>query len=180
MKTLKISTLALLSVLALGACDDDGGTGPGGLAGGRFEGGITGVLDIGLAGEADSGYGFRQGEIDLIVLTDRTRNVEITLFDSEGEFSEGRRSIEDEEDFDSRIIGYVLDLETGESFGSVNGTLDLDNVTDGGRIQGTAVFTAESDTDFGSFITVDVAFNTDYTGGIDFNLSPSFSRAQKN
>jgi hypothetical protein len=29
-KTLKISTLALLSVLALAACDDDGGTGPGG------------------------------------------------------------------------------------------------------------------------------------------------------
>lgn len=180
MKTLKIPALALLSVLALGACDDDGGTGPGGLVQGRFEGEISGSLDIGIAGEADSGYGFQQGEVDLIILTDRSRNIEIALFDSEGEFTAGRRSIEDENDFDSRIIGYVVDLDTGESFGSVSGTLDLDNVTGGGRIQGSARFTAESDDFDGDFITVDVAFNTEYAGSIDFNLSPSFSRGQKN
>jgi hypothetical protein len=179
-KTLRISALALVSALALGACGDDGGTGPGGLGQGRFEGDISGSLDIGLAGDADSGYGFRPGEVDLIILTDRTRNIEIALFDSEGEFTEGRRTIEDENDFDSRIIGYVVDLDTGESFGSVSGTLDLNNVTDGGRIQGSARFTAESDDFDGDFITVDVAFNTDYAGSIDFNLSPSFSQAQKN
>lgn len=180
MRTFRISALALLSVLTLGACDDDGGTGPGGLAEGRFEGDISGSLDVGLAGDAESGYGFLQGEVDLIILTDRSRNVEITLFDSEGEFTEGRRTIEDENDFDSRTIGYVLDLDTGESFGSISGTLDIDDVTSNGRIQGTAVFTAESDEFDGEFITVDVAFNTEYTGSIDFNLSPSFSRAQKN
>ncbi|HST63515.1 MAG TPA: hypothetical protein VLK84_32690 [Longimicrobium sp.] len=180
MKKLKISALALLSVLALGACDDDGGTGPGGLRQGQFEGDISGSLDIGVAGDADSGYGFRPGEVDLIVLTDRSRNIEIALFDSEGEFIEGRRTIEDENDFESRIIGYVVDLDTGESFGSVSGTLDLDNVTDSGRIQGSARFTAESDDIDGDFINVDVVFNTDYAGSIDFNVSPSFSRAQKN
>ncbi len=180
MKTLKISALALLSVLTLGACDDEGGTGPGGLRQGQFEGDISGSLDIGVAGDADSGYGFRPGEMDLIILTDRTRNIEIVFYDSEGEFREGRRTIEDENDFESRTIGYVVDLDTGESFGSVSGTMDLDNITESGRIQGSARFTAESDDFDGDFITVDVAFNTDYAGSLDFNLSPSFSRAQKN
>jgi hypothetical protein len=177
-KTLKISTFALLSVLSLAACGDDNGTGVTGLRQGQFEGEITGVLDIGLAGDAASGEYVRQGEQDLIVLTDFTRNVQIAIYDTEGEFSTGSRTIEDEEDFDSRIVAYVLDMETGESFGSVSGTLDLDRVRSGG-IEGSARFTAESDSDFGAFIDVDVIFNTDFTTDIDFNESPSFSINEK-
>jgi hypothetical protein len=177
-KTLKIPVLALLSALSLAACDGDGGTGVGGLREGRFEGEISGALDIDVAGDAESGDQFSSGDHDLIVLTDFSRGIAIAIFDSEGEFSEGRRSIEDEEEFDSRIVAYVQDLETGETFGSVNGTLDLDDVDNGG-IEGSARFTAESDEQFGDFITVDVIFNTDFTTNIDFSRGPSFSRAAK-
>ena len=69
------------------------------------------------------------------------------------------------------------DLETGETFGSVSGTLDVDRMRSGG-IEGSARFTAESDDVFGDFITVDVVFNTDYVGGISFNRSPSFRPRQ--
>ncbi|HLM68499.1 MAG TPA: hypothetical protein VK358_13265 [Longimicrobium sp.] len=177
MKTLKIPVLALFAALSLAACDGDG-TGAGDLREGRFEGEISGALDIDVRGDAESGDAFDSGDHDLIVLTDFSRDVQIVIWDSEGEFSTGRRSIEDEEDFDSRILGYVIDLETGEGFGSVNGTLDLDRVSNGG-IAGSARFTAESDEQFGDFITVDVIFNTDYSTSIDFSRSPSFSRAEK-
>lgn len=173
-KTLKISALALFSALTLAACGDDGGTGPGGLRVGQFEGEIRGVLDTGLAGDAESGYYSIQGLHDFIVLTDYARGVQINIFESEDEFFEGRWTIEDEGDFDSRIVAWVEDLETGETFGSVSGTLDLDRVR-GGGIEGSATFTAESDDVFGDFITVDVVFNTDYAGGLGFNLSPSSS-----
>ena len=174
---LKISALALVSALSLAACDSDGGTGIGGLRQGQFEGEISGVLDIGLAGEAESGE-YISAEHNLIVLTDFTRGIEIALYNFDDDFTEGRWNVDDEEDFDSRIVGYVLDLETGESFGSVSGTVDLDNVN-GGGIRGSARFTAESDDQFGDFIEVDVAFNTDFRNNIDLNLSPSLSRAQK-
>jgi hypothetical protein len=177
-KTLKFSALALLSTLSLAACDGDGGTGVSGLRQGQFEGEITGVLDIGLAGDAESGEYAVRGEQNLIVLTDFTRGIEITIYDSEGEFRTGRSTIEDEENFNSRLVAYVYDIETGESFGSVSGTLDLDRVRSGG-IEGSALFTAESDGSFGDFITVDVIFNTDFTTGIDFNRSPSFSTGEK-
>lgn len=180
MKTLKIAALTLVSILTLGACDSDGGTGVGGLSQGRFEGEIEGVLDLQLAGSARSGYGFTENETDLIVLTDVARDIEITIFDSEGEFRAGTRAIEPDDDFSSRIVASVLDLRTGETFGSVNGTLDLDRVTSGGRIEGAARFTAESYDVFGDFVTVDVVFNTSYAGGIDFSLSPSFSRTGRN
>ena len=178
MKTLKISALALFSVLSFAACDSDGGTGASGLPQGQFEGEISGVLDISLRGDAESGEAVVQGAHDLIVLTDFTRGIQIAIFDSEGEFSTGRRAIEDEEDFDSRIIALVYDMDTGESFGSVSGTLDLDRVRSGG-IEGSAIFTAESDDSFGDFITVDVIFNTDFSTSIDFNRGPSFSREKR-
>lgn len=178
MKTLKISALALFSALTLAACDGDGGTGPGGLREGQFEGEIRGVLDTGLVGDAESGYYSVQGFHDFIVLTDYARGVQINIYESEDEFIEGRWTIEDEEDFDSRIVAWVEDLETGETFGSVSGTLDVDRARSGG-IQGSATFRAESDDVFGDFITVDVVFNTDYVGGFSFNRSPSFSRTQK-
>lgn len=178
MKTLKISALALFSVLSFAACDGDGGTGVGGLREGRFEGDISGALDIGLEGEAESGDAFNSGDHDLIVLYDVSRNIEILIHDSEGEFSSGRRTIEPEDDFDSRIIANVYDLDTGESFGSVSGTLDLDRVN-GRGIEGAARFTAESDDVLGDFITVDVVFNADFTPNIDFSRSPSFSRSAK-
>lgn len=178
MKTLKISALALFSALTLSACSDDGGTGPGGLREGQFEGEIRGVLDTGLTGDAESGYYSVQGFHDFIVLTDYARGVQINIYESEDEFSEGRWTIEDEADFDSRIVAWVEDLETGETFGSVSGTLDVDRVG-GGGIEGSAAFTAESDDVFGDFITVDVVFSTDYAGGLGFSHSPSFSARAK-
>jgi hypothetical protein len=177
-KTLKISALALVSALTLAACDGDGGTGIGGLRQGQFEGEVSGVLDTGLSGEAESGYAVVQGLQDLIVLTDRVRNVQVAIYESEDEFFEGRWSIDDENDFDSRIIAYVQDLETGETFSSVSGTLDLVDVRSGG-IEGSAVFTAESDDFNGDFISVDVVFHTDYTNSISFSRSPSFSKAPR-
>lgn len=179
MKKLKIPALALASILTLGACDSDGGTGVSGLSQGRFEGEMVGVLDLQLAGSAESGYGFIQGETDLIILTDAARDIEIIIEDAEGEFRTGTRAIEADDEFNSRLVASVLDLETGETFGSVNGTLDVDRVTSGGRIEGSARFTAESYDALGDFITVDVAFNTRYAGDIGFSLNPSFSRTQK-
>lgn len=178
MKTLKISALALFSVLSFAACDGDGGTGVTGLGRGQFEGKISGSLDIGLRGDAESGYYGTPGFHDLIVLTDFSRGIRVAIYDSEDEFIEGRRTIENEDDFDSRIVAWVEDLDTGETFGSVSGTLDLDEVRNGG-IEGSALFTAESDDVFGDFITVDVIFNADYNGDVDVNLSPSFSRTGK-
>lgn len=178
MKTLKISALAILSALTLAACDATDGIGPGGLRQGQFEGEVSGVLDTYVEGEAESGYAVAAGFHDLIVLTDYTRDVQIAIYESEDEFFEGRWSIDDENDFDSRIVAYVQDLETGETFSSVSGTLDLADVRSG-SIEGRAVFTAESDDFNGDFISVDVSFFTDYNGNIGFNLSPSFSRAAK-
>lgn len=178
MKTLKISALALFSALSVAACDDGGGTGVTGLRQGQFEGETSGVLDIGLSGEAVSSYAVREGVHDLIVLTDYTRNVQVVIYDTENEFFEGRMAIEDEEDFDSRVLAYVEDLETGESFGSVSGTLDLVDVR-GSSIEGSAVFTAESDDFPGDFITVDVVFRTDFDRDISFTLSPSLNRSEK-
>lgn len=178
MKTLKISALAALAALSLAACDGDGGTGVIGLPNGQFEGDVSGVLDIPLNGEALSGYWTNSSYHDLIVLTDYSRDVRVTIYESEREFFEGRWSIDDEDSFSSRIIAYVEDLQTGETFGSVSGTLDLVDVGSGG-IEGTAIFTAESDDFAGDFITVDVAFNTDYDGNVSASRSPSFSRTQK-
>lgn len=177
MKTLKFSALALLSALSLAACGGDGGTGVSGLGQGQFEGEITGVLDIGLAGDAESGE-YISTDHNLIVLTDFTRGVQIAIYNFDDQFGEGRWTIDDEELFDSRIVAYVEDLETGESFGSVSGTLDLDDVR-GGGIEGSAVFTAESDDVLGDFITVDVIFNTDFTSNINFNRSPSLSTSPR-
>jgi len=170
-RTLKNSALAALAAISLAACDSDGGTGIIGLPNGQFEGEVSGVLDIGLAGEAESGYFTSSSYHDLIVLTDYVRNVRIAIYESEDEFYEGRWSIEDEEDFDSRIVAYVEDMETGETFGSVSGTLDLADVR-GSGIEGTAIFTAESDDFPGEFITVDVVFSADYDGYIGFSRSP--------
>ncbi|HEX6911094.1 MAG TPA: hypothetical protein VF142_11900 [Longimicrobium sp.] len=178
MKTLKISALAALSALTLAACDGTNGIGPGGLRQGQFEGEVSGVLDTYVQGEAESGYAVSQDFHDLIVLTDYTRDVQIAIYESTDEFFEGRWSIDDETGFDSRIVAYVQDLETGETFSSVSGTLDLDDVRSG-SIEGRALFTAESDDFNGDFITVDVTFSTRYDGNIGFSLSPSFSAGAK-
>jgi hypothetical protein len=177
-KTLKKSALAAFAALALAACDGDGGTGVGGLPRGQFEGDVSGVLDMGLAGEAVSGYYTSPAFHDIIILTDYTRDVRITLYESADEFVEGRWRIDDENEFDSEIVAYVEDLETGETFSSVDGTLDLVNVS-GSGIEGSALFTAESDEFGGDYLTVDVVFDADYDGRISVNRSPSFFRAEK-
>ncbi len=178
MKTLKISALAALSALTLAACDAAEGLGPDGLRQGQFEGEVSGVLDTYVQGEARSGYAVTASFHDLIVLTDNTRDVQVVLYESEDEFFEGRWSIDDETSFSSRIVAYVEDLGTGETFSSVSGTLDLVDVRSGG-IEGSAVFTAESDDFPGDFITVDVAFATRYNGSIGFSLSPTYARSSK-
>lgn len=179
MKTLKISALALFSVLSFAACGDDGGTGPGGLREGRFEGDVSGELDIRLDGQAESGDYFNSGDHDVIVLYDAERNIEIGIRDTEGEFNTGRRTIENEDDFDSRYVAYLIDYDTNDSYGSVSGTLDLDRVTSGG-VEGAARFTAEHDDFSGEFVTVDVIFNTDYNSNIfSLSRSPSLSRSAK-
>lgn len=178
MKTLRNSALALVSALTLAACDGDGGTGVGGLREGQFEGEITGVLDTDLSGEARSGYAVVQGLQDLIVLTDHARDVQVAIYEAEDEFSEGRWRIDDENDFDSRIVAYVHDMATGETFSSVSGTLDVADVRRGG-IEGSAVFTAESDDFDGDLITVDVVFHTEYTNDISFSRSPSLNASAK-
>jgi hypothetical protein len=177
-KTLKISALALVSALTLAACDGGDGVGPGGLGQGQFEGEVSGVLDTFVDGEARSGYWSNPSFHDVIELVDFTREVRITIYESEDEFFEGRWSIDDENDFDSRIVAYVEDLRTGETFASVSGTLDLNDVRSG-SIRGSAVFTAESDWEFDDFITVDVVFFTDFDGNISFNLAPSLSAGAK-
>lgn len=174
MKTLKISALALVSALSLAACDGDGGTIVGGLPRGQFEGEVSGVLDTSVRGEAESGGAFIQTAHDVIVLTDFTEDVQIVIYDSEDNFREGRWTIEDEEDFDGRVLAYVQDLRTGETFGSLSGTLDLEDVRSGG-IAGSASFRAESDETFGDFVTVNVDFNTDYSNNISVSRSPSTS-----
>lgn len=176
MKTLTIRALAAFAALSLAACDGDGGTGVGGLREGQFEGEISGVVDARLDGEALSGA-TSPGFHDLIVLTDYTEDIEVGIYHS-NEFFEGRFNIDDALSTSSDIVAYVLDLRTGEYFDSLNGTLDLEDVSSGG-IEGSARFTAESDEDAGAFVTVDVVFNTDYAGSINFNQSPSFSRAAK-
>ncbi|HEX6039729.1 hypothetical protein [Longimicrobium sp.] len=178
MKTLKISAVALVSTLSLAACDGDGGTIVGGLPRGQFEGEVSGVLDTSVRGQAESGYAFVQGAHDVIVLTDFTEDVQVVIYDSEDDFREGRWTIEDENDFDGRVLAYVEDLRTGETFGSVSGTLDLGDVRSGG-IEGRATFRAESDDSFGDFITVDVDFSTTYRGDISLNRSPSLSRSPR-
>jgi hypothetical protein len=175
---LKKSALALLGALSLAACDGDGGTGVTGLRRGQFEGEVSGVLDTGLRGDAESGYAIAQGVHDLIVLTDFANDVRVVIYHQEDEFFEGRWRIDDETRFDSEIVAYVEDMRTGETFSSVEGTLDLEDVNSGG-IEGSAIFTAESDTEFNDFVTVDVVFNTDFTSNIDFNLSASLSRSEK-
>lgn len=178
MKTLKISALALVSALSLAACDGDGGTLGGGLPRGQFEGEVSGVLDTFVSGEAESGSVFIQGGQDVIVLTDFTEDVQIVIYDSEDDFREGRWTIENEDDFDGRVLAYVQDLRTGETFGSVSGTLDLQDVRSGG-IQGGASFRAESDDTFGDFINVNVDFSTDYSGNISVSRSPSPSTSPR-
>lgn len=173
---LKISVLALAGALSLGACDPDGTVGPDDLFQGQFEGRITGTLSGSLDGEALSGSTVLNLH-DVILLTDYQQGIEIAVYHSTAEFTEGRYSV-GEIEFDDEIVAYVRLLDTGEYFDSVDGVIDLEDVRDGG-IVGTLSFTGESDETPGDFVDVDVAFYTDYDGRIDFNLSPSFSTGAK-
>ncbi|WP_420129580.1 hypothetical protein [Longimicrobium sp.] len=177
MKLLTIFVLALVSALSLAACGRDGLTGPGGLRNGRFDGQIAGSLGGRLEGEAVSGSSV-SGFHDVIVLTDYAEDIEITIVHDTDEFYEGRFSIGDAIAQNQPITAWVRLMDTGEYFDSLNGVIDLYRV-DGGGIEGTASFSAESDEVFGDIVNVDVTFATDYTGRIDYNLSPSLSRAPR-
>ncbi|HEX5872868.1 MAG TPA: hypothetical protein VFY65_20695 [Longimicrobium sp.] len=177
MKTLKISALAILTALSLGACGRDGIADPGDLRIGRFDGQIAGTLGGRLEGEAVSGSTV-SGFHDIIVLTDYAEGIEITLVHETDEFYEGRFRIGDAVADDEPIEAYVRLLDTGEWFDSLDGVIDVYEVR-GGGISGTASFRAESEDVFGDVVDVDVSFATDYAGRIDFNLSPSFSAGAK-
>jgi hypothetical protein len=174
-QTLKISALVMVASLSLAACGRDGVTGPGGLRIGQFDGQISGTLTGRLDGEAVSGSTV-SGFHDIIVLTDYTDQIEITLYHETDEFFLGRYAIGDAVTGSQPIVAYVHLLDTGEWFESLSGVIDISSTyTDG--IEGTASFSAESDEVVGDIVNVDVTFATDYAGHIDFNLSPSFSRS---
>lgn len=174
-KLLKISVLAMVSALSLAACGRDGLTDPTGLRRGQFDGQIAGTLSGRLDGEAVSGSSV-SGFHDVIVLTDYAQDIEVTIVHDTDEFYEGRFSIGDAIVQDRPITAWVRLMDTGEYFDSLNGVIDLYRV-DGGGIEGTASFSAESDEVIGDIVNVDVTFSTGYAGRIDYNLSPSLSRA---
>lgn len=174
---LKIFALALVSALSLAACGRDGLTDPNDLRTGQFEGQISGTLDGWVQGEALSGSTERNLH-DLIVLTDYEQGIEITLYHVWDEFYEGRFRIGDAVIEDEDIVAYVRLLDTNEWFDSVDGVIDLHDVR-GGGIAGTASFRTESEFGAREILDVDVSFVTDYDGGIDFSLSPSFSASAK-
>lgn len=172
---LKISALALAGALSLAGCGRDGGVGPDDLFQGQFEGRIAGVLDGPLDGEALSGSTVLNLH-DVILLTDYQQGIEVAVYHSASEFTEGRYPIGDISFND--VVAYVRLLDTNEYFDAVDGVLDLRDVDNGGII-GSVSFTAESDWTAGDFVDVDLAFYTDYAGRIDYNLSPSFSRGAR-
>jgi hypothetical protein len=176
-KMLKISALAIAAALSLGACGRDGLTDPTGLRIGQFDGQIAGTLGGRLVGEAISGS-TEPGFHDIIVLTDYTEDIEITIVHDTDEFYEGRFSIGDAIAQNQPITAWVRLMDTGEYFDSLNGTIELYEVR-GGSIEGAASFSAESDEVLGDIINVDVTFFTDFAGNISYNLSPSFSRTPK-
>jgi hypothetical protein len=176
-KLLKISALAMVSALSLAACGRDGLTDPTGLRIGQFDGQIAGTLAGRLQGQAVSGS-TTSGFHDIIVLTDYAKGIEITIYHDTDEFYEGRFRIGDAITMNRPIVAYVRVLHTGEYFDSLEGDIDLYEVH-GGGISGYARFSAESDEVIGDIIDVDVTFVTDYAGRIDYNLSPSVSRASK-
>lgn len=177
MKLLKISALALASALSLAGCGRDGLTDPTGLRIGQFDGEIAGTLGGRLEGEAVSGSTV-PGFHDIIVLTDYAENIEITLYHDTDEFFLGRYPIGDALTGYQPIVAYVRLLDTGEWFESLHGVIDISSMHTNG-FEGTASFSAESDEVIGDIVNVDVSFVTDFAGDIDFNLSPSFSRAPK-
>lgn len=177
MKFLKIFAFAMVSALSLAACGRDGVTGPGGLRNGQFDGQIAGTLSGRLRGEAVSGSTV-SGFHDIIVLTDYSAGMEITIYHDTDEFWEGRYAIGDAVTKNRPVMAYVRLLDTGEYFDSLEGVIDVYRV-DGGGIEGSASFSAESDEAFGDIVDVDVEFATDYAGHISFNLSPSFSAGAK-
>lgn len=177
MKLLKISAIALVSALSLAACGRDGVTDPIGLRIGQFDGQIAGTLTGRLDGEAVSGSTV-SGFHDIIVLTDYAQDIEVTLYHDTDEFFLGRYPIGDAVTGYQPIVAYVHLLDTGEWFESLHGVIDISGVHTNG-LEGTASFSAESDEVIGDIVNVDVTFVTDYAGRIDFNLSPSLSRAPK-
>jgi hypothetical protein len=176
-KLLKISAFAIAVALSLGACGRDGVSGPDGLRIGQFDGQISGTLGGRLEGEAVSGSTV-PGYHDIIVLTDYSQGIEVTLYHDTDEFFLGRYAIGDAVAGYLPIMAYVHLLDTGEWFHSLDGVIDIARTHTNG-FDGTASFSAESDEVIGDIVNVDVSFVTDYAGNIDFNLSPSLSRAPK-
>lgn len=177
MKLLKISALAIAAALSLGACGRDGLTNPSDLRIGQFDGQISGTLGGWLEGEAVSGSTVT-GFHDIIVLTDHSQGIEITLYHDTDEFFLGRYPIGDAVNGYQPIVAYVRLLDTGEWFDSLHGVIDISGTHSNG-FEGTASFSAESETAPGDVVDVDVSFVTDFVGNIDFNLSPSFSAGAK-
>jgi len=179
MKLLKIP--ALVCAFALAACDRSS-TSVEDVRPGEFEGDVSGDARASLRGTAYSGSSLEDFQ-DLIVLNDFEGGAEIVFYHADDEFAhEGSFSIRNNVDlqYDNGVVAQItLD---GRFFVATSGTLRLSDVTID-NVDGTARFRAVELNKFdqpisGSEVIVDVAFRADYSGPVEFNLSPAFSAAR--
>ena len=159
----------------LAACDSNS-TGIDDVRTGRFEGRVSGEVSSQMDGIASSGES-QQGFHDLIYLQDASRGAQLLIFHTDDEFTEGREGIASNVDlaYDNGIVAEIL--VNGRYFIATDGEVDIDDASSGG-IDGTARFTAveldEFDEPvFGSEVTVNVAFRTEFSSGLSFSVAPA-------
>jgi hypothetical protein len=172
-KLTRISALLVAALLPLAACDS--GTDPDDLDFGEFEGRVTGELSANLNGTASSGItpGFLGGQ-DQILLSDASENVDIIIFHQDDEFIEGVESVGPDDEVG--VTAAILFGDVGRAFLATSGSIDIDEITTSG-ILGSIDFSAvEFDLNTGQTLTdrvsVDVAFNTDFSTSCCFNRVP--------
>lgn len=167
---MKLTRLApLLVAAALAACDS-GGTDPGDLSFGRFDGNLRGDVSTGVEGQAYSyntpGYGQ-----DEVVLVDESEGVLVDIYHNTDDFLEGTSNIGDWTQGDAGVLAIVyLEELGGRYFVSVDGTLRLTDV-DGDGVTGEAEFVAvevDPDTEevLSDEVEVTVAFRAAYDGEV--------------
>lgn len=182
MKLTRIAPLLVAALLPLAACDS--GTDSDDLDFGEFRGRVTGEFTANLEGSARSGNtpGFGQ---DQVLLTDLGENVEIIIFHQDDEFIEGTEALAGLND-DTGVTAAIFFGDEQRAFIATGGTIDIDDVTsDGvrGEIRFDAIeFDLNTEQILTDRVTVDVAFNADYSTTCCFNrvsLSRGGVRLQK-
>lgn len=171
MKLTRISALLLAAILPLAACDS--GTDSGDLDFGEFRGQVSGEFSARLDGTASSGNtpGFGQ---DQILLSDASEGVEIILFHQDDEFIVGTESVGPDDEVG--VTAAIFFEDAGRAFLATSGTIRIDEV-DASGVRGSINFNAvEFDLNTGQLlsdrVTVEVAFNTDYSTNCCFNRVP--------